>query len=85
MGYSVRSDVYRATFWMWWDGLNLVGDFAREPAAVELYKHEGDVESDFDSFENVNIAEHEPAVLEQHMSIARSQWGQKQEREMASF
>jgi hypothetical protein len=40
MGLSVRSDTWRCTFWMWWDGQALAGDFSRDPAAVELYAHD---------------------------------------------
>ena len=44
MGYSVRTDDWRATFWMPWIGEKLAGDFEKGPAAVELYAHTGDTE-----------------------------------------
>ena len=57
MGYSVRTNDWRYTTWMYWDGANLVGDFAKAPVAEELYGHSGDNEADFNKFENVNVAD----------------------------
>ena len=74
MGYSVRTDAFRCTFWMPWDGVALAGDFLRDPVAVELYSHAGDNETDWDQFENVNIAHARPDVVAQHMRIARARW-----------
>jgi hypothetical protein len=52
MGLSVRVPDWRYTAWMYWNGTLLVPDFGREPAGVELYAHTGDMENDFDMFEN---------------------------------
>lgn len=73
-GYSVRSDEWRATFWMWWDGSNLVGDFSRAPAAVELYSHQGDEESDFNAFENENVAAANADIVQEMLAVAKVQW-----------
>ena len=32
MGYSVRTDGWRLTAWLRWDGARLVGDFSQPPA-----------------------------------------------------
>lgn len=55
MGYSVRTDDYRYTAWLHWDGQRLQGDFGRPPIGQELYTHEGDDESNFDLAENMNL------------------------------
>jgi hypothetical protein len=59
---------------MWWDGENLVGDFSRPPAAIELYSHQGDDESDFDAYENVNVAPSNSAVVQDMLGVAKAQW-----------
>ena len=46
LGPHLQED-WRATFWMPWIGVKLAADFAAGPAAVELYAHAGDTESDF--------------------------------------
>ena len=76
MGYSVRTDEWRATFWMPWIGEKLAGDFTAGPEAVELYAHTGDTEADFDAFENKNVAEApgNAAVVAAHLTIAKKQW-----------
>ena len=73
-GYSVRTDAWRATFWMPWLGHTLSADFEKGPAAVELYAHTGDTEADFNGFENENVAKANPAVVAQHLAIAKKQW-----------
>ena len=42
--------------WLHWDGAKLQGDFTRPPIGIELYDHTADEETDFDAFENVNLA-----------------------------
>jgi len=74
MGTSMRTDAWRCTFWMWWDGLKLAPDFTKPPAATELYAHTNDTESNFDTFENVNVAPNYPAVVAEMMAMARKQW-----------
>jgi len=78
MGYSLRTDEWRCTFWLWWDGVRLVGDFAREPVAVELYAHAGDSEAHYDGYENENVAEANPEVVKQHFALAKGQWEKPQ-------
>jgi len=76
MGYSVRTENWRYTAWLHWDGANLVGDFSKSPVAVELYSHAGDTEADFDAFENVNLAGNPKYanVLSEHYDIAVKHW-----------
>ena len=81
MGYSVRSEEWRATFWMWWDGLRLVGDFERGPVAVELYAHKGDLGSpDYDAWENENVAESNPDAVASLLAMARTHWAKPKAR-----
>ena len=58
MGYSARSESYRYTAWMQWDGQRLGVDWASPPYAEELYNHTGDDGTDFDAFENENLLAH---------------------------
>merc|ERR1711879_711725 len=76
MGYSVRTDSWRYTVWLHWDGKQLVGDFSKPPVGVELYSHAGDKESDFDAFENANLASdsHYADVVAQHHALAVAHW-----------
>lgn len=77
MGYSVRTDNWRYTVWLQWDGTKLAGDFSRPPIGVELYAHTGDDGTDFDSFENVNVAtdpENQAIVADMHAK-AKAHWG----------
>eukprot|EP01059_Diplonema_ambulator_P015734 TRINITY_DN2691_c0_g1_i1.p1 TRINITY_DN2691_c0_g1~~TRINITY_DN2691_c0_g1_i1.p1 ORF type:complete len:508 (+),score=182.61 TRINITY_DN2691_c0_g1_i1:44-1525(+) len=57
MGYSVRVDGWRYTLWLYWDAVNLVGDFDHSAVGEELYNHAGDDESDYDMYENANVAD----------------------------
>ena len=60
MGYSIRTDRWRYTVWLAFNGTanravwpsNVGGALLGE----ELYDHEGDDGSDFDAYENVNLA-----------------------------
>ena len=74
MGYSVRTDNWRATFWMYWDGLRLAANFSQPPAATELYAHQGDAEADYDAFENENVAAQNSQVVNEHFALAKKQW-----------
>lgn len=56
MGFSVRSAEWRYTEWRRWDGGKLAADWSSPPQAVELYSHAGDDGTDFNAFENVNVA-----------------------------
>ena len=76
MGYSVRTDAWRCTLWMHWDGKNLVGDFGRDPAGVELYAHaSGGMETDYDEYENENVADGNPGVVAAMLARAKAHWG----------
>ena len=70
----MRTENWRATFWMPWIGEKLAGDFDKGPVAVELYSHSGDTETDFDAFENENVAEANAKVVAAHYAIAKKQW-----------
>lgn len=74
MGYSVRSDVWRCTFWMPWVGEQLAANFTAGPAAVELYSHAGDTMDDYDAYENENVAKANPQVVAAHLAIAKQHW-----------
>lgn len=54
IGLSIRTDRWRYTEWLPWDGAKESPRW--QPEAVELYDHQGDDGSDFDAFENVNLA-----------------------------
>ena len=55
MGYSIRTDAYRYTEWLRWNGTILKADWSNV-VGVELYDHTGDEDLSFDSYENVNVA-----------------------------
>ena len=77
MGYSVRTKDWRYTLWLHWDGAALRGDFSRPAIGVELYNHAGDDGRDFDTFENVNLADDDAyaSVREKLHAIALDHWG----------
>lgn len=83
MGYSVRTEDWRYTVWLWWDGDALQGDFTRPPVGEELYDHRGDDGTDMDAFENVNVAADpaNSAIVQQHYALAKAQWDTKGSRE----
>ena len=56
MGYSMRTDRWRVTRWGKYDPKTGRPDFVSAPVGVELYDHSNDTESDFDAFENRNLA-----------------------------
>ena len=55
MGYSVRTDDYRYTVWVAFNGTRNRGNFSAVHGE-ELYTHVGDTGTDFDAFENTNLA-----------------------------
>lgn len=57
MGLSLRSNRWRYTEWLRWDGWTETPHWNEGPVAVELYDHFGDDGSDFDAFENENLAQ----------------------------
>lgn len=64
MGYSMRTDRYRYTEWVKWDGKALKPDWDNV-LGKELYDHQGDTENDFDAFENDNLAETETELVKE--------------------
>lgn len=57
MGYSIRTEEWRYTEWVAWDGQLLKPDFTKPLAGRELYAHSGDDGTDYDAFENENLAD----------------------------
>lgn len=76
MGYSVRTDQWRYTVWLRWDGTRLQGDFDSSPVGVELYSHQGDTDFDFDKFENENLADQAKydTIIKKMHGIAVKHW-----------
>jgi arylsulfatase A-like enzyme len=64
MGYSMRTEQYRYTEWVKWNGSALAGEWS-DVLGRELYNHTGDGENNFDAFENVNIADTEKELVDQ--------------------
>ena len=62
MGYSVRTDAWRYTLWVSWDGAALAPRWDDPRAEEELYSHDGDDSTDMDRWENVNEARDHPAL-----------------------
>jgi len=56
MGLSIRTDRWRYTEWLWWDGAKEQPHWERPAAATELYDHLRDDGSDFDVMETHNLA-----------------------------
>ena len=69
MGYSVRSDEWRYTRWLRWDGVALKAKWESDDYAEELYSHKGDDSTNMDDFENENLAPQQPEVAKQLFSI----------------
>lgn len=55
MGYSIRTDRFRYTEWLRWNGTTLQGNWSNV-IGVELYDHQEDEGYDFDGFEKVNLS-----------------------------
>lgn len=55
-GYSVRTDLYRYTVWLTFNGTANRADWAGKLLGEELYSHAGDSGVNFDGFENINMA-----------------------------
>eukprot|EP00040_Diaphanoeca_grandis_P039908 m.260558 g.260558 ORF g.260558 m.260558 type:complete len:515 (+) comp40127_c0_seq1:20-1564(+) len=68
MGYTIRVESWRYTQWVRWNGTLLMPSW-NETVATELYDHRGcdqpHCNSDFDRWENANMAGQEPAVEQQ--------------------
>ena len=50
---------------VWW---------CRPAVAVELYSHATDDETNFNTFENENVAQAHADIVAQHMTLAKAQW-----------
>ena len=55
VGFSMRTKQWRYTEWPEWNGTSMTPVWANLHG-VELYNHDGDDGTDFDAFENVNLA-----------------------------
>eukprot|EP01006_Ploeotia_vitrea_P004687 TRINITY_DN115191_c0_g1_i1.p1 TRINITY_DN115191_c0_g1~~TRINITY_DN115191_c0_g1_i1.p1 ORF type:complete len:546 (+),score=36.72 TRINITY_DN115191_c0_g1_i1:136-1638(+) len=66
MGYTVRTAEWRYTEWARWNGEKLLVDW-RKVVGQELYSHKGDDGTDFNAWENVNVATDHPEVVK-HLS-----------------
>jgi len=64
MGYSVRTASWRYTCWYHWKRDKLEADWEGE-YAEELYDHKGDSSTDFDRWDNKNLAKEEEQVAKQ--------------------
>lgn len=64
MGLSVRTERWRFTRWLLWDGENLRPAWDEPDAGTELYDHAGDDGLSLDGgFEAVNVATSHPGVV----------------------
>ena len=70
MGLSVRTDSYRYTEWLKWNGADLTVQWDGV-LGVELYDHSNDTGMSFDSFENVNVAHQTEyaAIVKEHHAL----------------
>eukprot|EP01063_Lacrimia_lanifica_P033870 TRINITY_DN614_c0_g2_i1.p1 TRINITY_DN614_c0_g2~~TRINITY_DN614_c0_g2_i1.p1 ORF type:complete len:543 (+),score=140.69 TRINITY_DN614_c0_g2_i1:47-1675(+) len=72
MGLSVRTEAYRYTRWVAWDGAALAPAWERGDAGVELYNHTADDGLTTDGpYEAINIAEQHPLLVAELESILR--------------
>lgn len=76
MGYSIRSDRWRYTLWLAWDGEQLDKESWDAVHGEELYDHLGDDGRDTDKFDNVNLgcgAEY-AAICAEHKAAMQAGW-----------
>ena len=71
MGYSIRTDRYRYTEWVEWNGEKLQPNW-ENVIGKELYDHQGDTENDFDAFENINLAETQEETAKELSKLLRN-------------
>merc|ERR1712066_996491 len=77
MGYTMRTDRYRYTEWVRWNGTTLSPIWS-DLKAVELYDHKDDVGAwtDADKYENVNLVKTtDPAIVSALSKQLRSAFG----------
>lgn len=73
MGYSIRTDDWRLTAWLRWDGARLQADWTAVNG-TELYNHTGDdglTLSALDDYENENVAHLHPDIVDVLMAQLR--------------
>ncbi len=73
MGYSIRTNEWRLTAWLQWDGEALQANWSAINA-TELYNHTGDdglTLSALDDYENDNVAHLNPGVVSSLMAQLR--------------
>jgi iduronate 2-sulfatase len=78
MGYSIRTDRWRYTLWLQWDGAKLDKVSWNAVHGEELYDHEGDDGFDTDKFDNVNLGCASPQtapVCAVHKAALEAGWG----------
>jgi len=71
MGYSVRSNNWRYTRWIKWNGTSLQGVWGDDDFAEELYNHIGDESNDLDKWENENVVTQQPEIAQQLYRVLR--------------
>ena len=71
MGYSIRTDRYRYTEWLAWNGSALAPARPLRLRASELYDHDGDDGTDADAFENVNVVDDHDDVRRELFEVLR--------------
>ena len=78
MGYSIRTTDWRYSEWWRFHSDNVTNVVRTDlpPLGVELYAHSGDDETNFDAFENVNVAAdpaHAATVAKMH-ALCQKHW-----------
>ena len=76
MGYTLRSDRWRYTIWLKWDGaaLAVAGWEGDSVVGEELYDHDGDDGLDTDAFDNENVAAANSDVCARLKGALRAGW-----------
>ena len=76
MGYSIRTDQYRYTIWLGWDGAQRAIASWDAVHGEELYDHDGDDGMDTDKYENVNLgcAGQYAAICAKHKAALVDGW-----------
>jgi arylsulfatase A-like enzyme len=75
MGYSIRTTNFRFTEWFDFNTTALRPDFSNT-VAMELYDHTNDEGNDFNSYDQVNLADHPDyaTIVKEHRDIIREGW-----------
>ena len=83
MGYSIRTDDWRFTAWLQWDGAALRANWSAVNA-TELYNHTGDdglTLSALDDYENDNVAQLNPDIARSLMAQLRDHFAPAEPRD----